>query len=365
MIYLDANATLPLNSSAILAVKDFMDQMPGNPSSVHQGGRSSRAILEKARQTIADYVGCLSSEVVFTSGGTEANNMALKGFKGKPIVISAVEHASIRRAAPEGAHVVCVAKDGVLDLEDLDQKLEGLEKPLVSIMFANNETGVIQPIGQVVERVHALEGLVHCDAVQGLGKIEDLHFSELNLDMMTISAHKVGGPTGIGALIIKDGLPCASLLQGGGQQKGYRSGTENVLGAVGFAAALVEDSASSWQSVKVLRDFMESTLCAVGAKVEGRSTDRLPNTSCLRMPGFSAPSQVMAFDLQGIAVSAGPACSSGKISSSFVLKAMGIEADDAIRVSLSPRTTQEDVDSFVHAWKEIYQSQLLRKKEVS
>ena len=260
MIYLDANATLPLIPEVIVAIKDFLSSPIGNPSSVHQRGHLARITLERSRCVIANYVKCLPSEVIFTSGGTESNNMALKGFFGLPIVISSIEHSSVRHAAPTNCSIVQVTQDGVINLKDLSKKLEGLKNPLVSIMFANNETGIIQPIAEIVEKVHNLNGLVHCDAVQALGKVDNLSFSDLDLDMMTISAHKIGGPMGIGALIVKDGLNVSPLLEGGGQEKGYRSGTENILGAIGFAAALTNKLLPSWKSVSILRNMLENSV---------------------------------------------------------------------------------------------------------
>lgn len=365
MIYLDANANLPINKNSFTAIKKYMRKIPGNPSSTHKNGRIANMMLEKSKEKIASFIGCLPSEIILTSGGTEANNMALKGFPGKDIILSAIEHPSVYRAAPKNANTVSVKNDGTINLKDLKEQLNNLKQPLVSIMFANNETGVIQPIKKIVNYVHNVNGIIHCDAVQGLGKSTELNFEKLNLDMMTISAHKIGGPTGIGALIIKNGINCLPLIEGGGQQKGYRSGTENILGTIGFAATLCNNLTSSWENTKILRDHMERVLSYEGAEIQGNHIKRLSNTSCLRMPGIYSYSQVIAFDLKGIYVSAGSACSSGKISNSLVLKAMGINTEDTIRISLNPKTTKKDIENFIKTWKEIYQSSLFLKKETS
>lgn len=364
MIYLDANANLPINEKSAIAIKNCLNKTLGNPSSVHKNGRNTRIILEKSRQKIASFIGCLSSEVIFTSGGTEANNMVMKGFPNKNIVISAIEHESIYHATSKISNKISVTNKGIINLKDLDSKLKKLKNPLVSIMFANNETGVIQPIKEIVKKVHKVNGLIHCDAVQGIGKSSKLNFSNLNLDMMTISAHKIGGPTGIGALILKNGIKCLPLLHGGGQQKGYRSGTENILGILGFAAILSSDLISSWNETKELRDYMEKILSSEGAEIKGDIINRLSNTSCIRMPGVYSSSQIIAFDLRGIAISAGSACSSGKISNSITLTAMGIKTEDTIRISLNPKTTKNDIKYFIKIWKEIYKSSLSIKGEI-
>jgi len=343
--YLDHNATSPLRPVALDAMVEAL-QAGGNPSSVHRTGRAARGRLDKARKQVAGLVGALPAEVVFTSGGTEANNMALHGHE--RVLVSAIEHESVLKAVP-AAQCIPVDRNGVIDLAALERMLA--DKPaLVSVMFANNETGVIQPMAEVVRLARAAGALVHCDAVQAAGKVPvDLH--GLGVDYLSLSAHKLGGPTGIGALIVRSGAPLAADRLGGGQESWRRAGTENVAGIVGFGAAA---EASSGGLAPALRDRLEAGLAG---KVHGAAAPRLPNTSCISMPGVKAETQVMALDLAGVGVSAGSACSSGKVSRSAVLAAMGtdpVEAETAIRISCGWNTVFEDIERLIAAWQGLY-----------
>ena len=353
--YLDHNATSPLRPAAFDVMVEAL-QAGGNPSSVHRAGRSARARLDTARRQVAALVGARAAEVVFTSGGTEANNSALAGAGRRRVLVSAVEHDSVLKAAT-GMEIMPVGGNGIVDLGILEKSLAASTEPaLVSVMFANNETGVLQPIADVVRVAHAAGALVHCDAVQGAGKVPvDLH--DLGVDYLSLSAHKFGGPTGVGALVVRSGAPFATDRVGGGQESNRRAGTENVAGIAGFGAAATE--ASSGLATTEWRHRLEAALLEIApaARVYGAGVDRLPNTTCISMPGVRAETQVMAFDLAGICVSAGAACSSGKVTRSAVLLAMGVEpaeAETALRVSFGWSTVSEDIERLIAAWRDLY-----------
>tara|TARA_B100000959_G_scaffold153008_1_gene160336 strand:+ start:5651 stop:6775 length:1125 start_codon:yes stop_codon:yes gene_type:complete len=355
-IYCDYNATAPVRPAAAAAVVAALEGL-GNPSSVHAPGRAAWAVVERARCAVTSLAGAVSADVVFTSGASEANNLALCGIAGRRPVLSAIEHDSVLAAAPD-AVLVPVLADGRIDLDALEAALAGSGRPaLVSVMAANNETGVIQPVAAVVAIARRHGALVHCDAVQAVGRLP-LAFDALDLDLMSLSAHKIGGPAGAGALILRQGLELLPQIVGGGQEKRRRAGTENVPGIAGFGAAAAEAAGevAKIDRQAVLRDRFEATLGAL-AVVHGTLAPRLANTSCLSMPGVAAETQVMAFDLDGIAVGAGSACSSGKIATSHVLAAMGIArplADAAIRVSFGWASRDDDVDLLVDAWKTLH-----------
>ncbi len=331
----------------------------GNPSSVHASGRKARNRVENARRQVAKLAGSKPQEVIFTSGGTEANNMVLNGFPDRMLIISAGEHDSLR--VVDHAEIVPLNTNGQIDQVALRSVLEACEKPvIVSVMFANNETGVLQEISAIADLVHEFGGLLHTDAIQALGKIE-VNFKELGADMMSLSSHKVGGPQGMGALIVKDGVVIKTLQKGGGQEQGRRGGTENVAGIAGFGLAteLAGEELDNYAKLADLRNQMEQQITEVSnIEIFGHQAGRLPNTSCLRMPGVPSELQVMTFDLNGFAVSAGSACSSGKVKASHVLTAMGYDdtkASQSLRVSMGRNTTKEDVDRFVLAWKNLYE----------
>lgn len=353
--YLDHNATSPLRPAAFDAMVEAL-RAGGNPSSVHGVGRKARAIVDKARHKVAALVGASPAETIFTSGGTEANNLALSGTGRRRVLVSAIEHDSVRRAVPQ-AEILPVDGDGVLDLAALERVLAASVEPaLVSVMLANNETGVLQPIADVVRLARAVGALVHCDAVQGAGKVPvDLH--DLGVDYLSLSAHKLGGPTGVGALVVRDGAPLRPDRRGGGQESNRRAGTENVPGVAGFGAAAAQ--AACGLDVTTLRDRLEFSLVQIapGAKVFGVKAPRIGNTTCISMPGVTAETQVMAFDLAGVCISAGAACSSGKVQRSPVLEAMGVpaaEADCATRISLGWNSEAADIERLIAAWQSLY-----------
>ena len=359
-VYLDYNATAPIRPEAAEALSAAL-ALSGNPSSVHRFGREARRLIEEAREAVAALAGAAAARVVFTSGGTEANNLALRGAGLERTFVSAGEHPSILDAVPS-ARRVALCSDGRIDLDALDSALgDGTGRALVSVMLANNETGVIQPLRAVAELAHERGALLHCDAVQAAGKIP-LDMAELGIDLMSLSAHKLGGPAGVGALLLGEGVTIAPLLRGGGQERRQRAGTENLPGIAGFGAAATaaaERLLEEAPRLGALRDRLEAGVKALApsAEIFGAAVPRLPNTVCLTMPGVPAETQVMALDLAGVAVSAGSACSSGKVEASHVLRAMGVSderAATAIRVSLGWRSTAEDVERFLAAWARLY-----------
>lgn len=344
-VYLDWNATAPMAAAAVDAMADAARGW-ANPASVHGEGRRARGVLERCRADVARGLGCLADQLVFTSGGTEALGLALKGVGGR-LFVSAVEHDAVRRQA-DGADAIPVDGDGVIDLDALARMLAD-GPALVALMHANNETGVIQPVAEALALVRAAGGRMLVDAVQTAGKI-DLPAA----DFVAVSAHKLGGPPGVGALIVRcaDGLQ--AVQRGGGQERGLRAGTENLPGIAGFAAALADRADRGWLAAAGrLRDRLEARLTAAGGQVLGAGATRLVTTSCVRLPGVPASTQLMQLDLAGFAISSGAACSSGKVGVSHVLTAMGLgpaAAGEAIRVSLGWTTTEAEIDAFADAW---------------
>ena len=356
LVYLDYNATAPCLPGVAEAVTTAI-ALGGNPSSVHGQGRSARRVVEDTRQRLAAATGARSQDIVFTSGGTEANRLALFGCRRRRMLASGVEHASVAAfCPPEG--ILPVDADGGLDLSALRDRLAaGGEDTVVSLMLANNETGVIQPVREAAAIAHEAGALLHCDAVQGLGKLQ-LDLAALGADLLTVSAHKIGGPAGVGALILAPGVRLDANRQAGGQEQGRRPGTENLAGIAGFGAALARLAESLADQIRqaVLRDRLEVQL-GLDAMVLGTGAERLANTLCLAMPGVPAETQVMAFDLAGFCVSAGAACSSGKVETSPVLAAMGVApelANSAIRISLGAGTTEDEIDAFARQWKHLF-----------
>ena len=358
--YFDWNATAPLRPAAKAAVAAALD-VTGNPSSVHAAGRAARRLVEEARERVAALAGVMSREVVFTSGGTEANALALSPQLGDTLLVSTIEHPSVRslgRFADAGD--VPVTGAGLVDLAALERLLNDSDRPLVSLMLANNETGVIQPVGEAAVLVHAAHGLLHVDAVQGPGRIA-CDFKALGADLMTLSGHKIGGPQGTGALIVRDGLTLDALIKGGGQERGIRAGTENVAGIAGFGAAAEAvrlHGMAEATRLEALRTELEAGIKAIAPKavIFGAEAPRLPNTTLFSVPGMKAETAVIAFDLEGIAVSSGAACSSGKVTPSHVLAAMGVDSElarGAIRVSLGYATSSEDVGIVLKAWEKL------------
>lgn len=367
MIYADYNATAPVRPEAKSAMMVALDA-GANPSSVHGPGRAARKLLETARSQVAVAIGARPQDVVFTSGGTEANALALNGVVAKldskcTLLVSAIEHeAVIKNAGHAGVAVetAYVTPHGTLDLDWLGDRLAKWDAerdgiPILALMLANNETGVIQPVMEAATLVREAGGLTHCDAVQGLGKIM-VNVGLLGVDYLALSAHKVGGPQGVGALWVRSGAPLKPVLFGGGQERSLRSGTENLSGIAGFGAATeaaIRDM-PKLQALSAGRDAMETKLISeAGVTVFGQGTERLAQTSNFAIPGFRAETQVMAMDLAGIAVSSGSACSSGKVKRSVVLAAMGATddlADSAIRLSFGWNTQPSDFDAAANAW---------------
>jgi len=363
MIYLDYNATAPIKPDVIDEMTRVMAK-GGNPSSVHALGRQAKATLEKSRQTIGRMINCRPQKIIFTSGGTEANNIALKATGMRHIILSATEHDSIVRIGADfdgAVDILPVDERGLVDGDILRKHLRQTpERTLVSIMLANNETGVIQDIKSLAHIAHEFGALFHTDAIQAFGKIP-LDFRVLGVDMMSLSGHKIGGPQGVGALVARESIAIRPLISGGGQEVGRRSGTENLAGIAGFARAarLAPESLHQMGRVSDLRDRLEQEVAAHAPDAEffGADSPRLPNTSTILMPGVASETQVMAFDLEGVCISSGAACSSGKVKPSHVVTAMGGSEQQAlttIRVSLGWDTTAEDVAAFVAAWKKLY-----------
>lgn len=346
MTYLDANATEPLRPSARAAALAALD-MVGNPSSIHTAGRATRRLLEAAREDIASRYGAEPAQVVFTSGGTEANALAIAGLgQGRRRILGATEHDAVRAAAGPDALTIPVDRNGVINLATLAEVLRGTPA-LVCLMLANNETGTLQPIAEVAALCHRAGALLHVDAVQAAGRMR-VNLGELGADSLALSGHKIGGPPGAGALLLTPGQALGALITGGGQERGRRGGTPALPAIAGFAAAARELP----RDLSALRDCAERHAVAAGAVPLATGATRLGNTASLALPGIRADTQVIALDLAGIAVSAGAACSSGKVGRSHVLDAMGLGplASETIRVSLPWNVTEADIDAFAAAY---------------
>lgn len=364
MIYLDYNATAPIKPEVIEEMAKVM-KMGGNPSSVHSVGRQAKSVLEKSRHSIGRMINCHPQKIIFTSGGTEANNIALKATGAKHLIISAAEHDSVVQTTRDFTgtiDILSVDQNGFISPDELKEYLtKAPQNTLVSIMMANNETGVIQDIKTLAAIAHDFGVLFHTDAIQAFGKIP-IDFRDLGVDMMSLSGHKVGGPQGIGALVALEKINISPLISGGGQEVGRRSGTENLAGIAGFAKAvsLMPQNLQKMNDIQALRDGLEKSIKSHAPEVTffGSQSKRLPNTSAIVMPDVLSETQVMAFDLEGICVSSGSACSSGKVKPSHVVKAMGgteQQAMSVIRVSLGEKTSRDDVEDFVSAWIRLYE----------
>jgi len=358
--YLDYNATAPIDDRALQAYAEAASSCAGNPSSLHWAGRAARKTLDDARDDLAAYLGVEAGSIVFTSGGTEANNMAIHGWlEGQEpgrIVVSAIEHPSVLQAlerwsAREGWEVIHVkpGRSGAVEADSFCSHIDEKTR-LACLMLANNETGVIQPAKAVIEHCRELGVATLVDAVQALGKVP-LDLGELDASFVSLSAHKIGGPKGVGALVIKRGMKLVAQLQGGGQERKRRSGTENVPGAAGFAASL---GRLAYDGCRAVRDHFESELVRMipEATVFGREEERVNNTSMFSMPGLDGETLLMQLDLAGFAVASGSACSSGKRDASHVLLAMGVaepQARSSLRVSFGPDHTEADADALIDA----------------
>ena len=343
-VYLDHNATSPLRPAVKAAMLAAFEQT-GNASSIHAEGRKARKLMDDAREQLAFALGCLPQMITFTSGGTEANNLALLGVGAEHFVVSAIEHPSVietAKASARSVDIVPVDGQGRVDLDAL-KKLLGRPNTLVSVMLANNETGVVQPVAEVVSLAKAAGALTHVDASQAFKKTP-VNFGLLACDLMTVTAHKVGGPQGVGALVARDGLVLSAHIHGGGQELRRRAGTENIAAIAGFGVLAQEPLLN-------LGGLTVSLEAALGdAVLFSRNAERISNTTCFAVPGMRAETLLMNLDLAGYAVSSGSACSSGKVGKSHVLSAMGVFPDIsscAIRVSLGWNTTEADVASFL------------------
>jgi cysteine desulfurase len=368
--YFDWNATAPLTAAAREAMAKAMD-LAGNPSSVHAPGRAARAVIDQAREKILGSLGRPRANLVFTSGGTEANALALsgpihaaaqKGERITRIIVTAIEHDCVLATAKHlessvaGVRLTVVAPnaDGRIDPQAIGAALmEGKGRALVALMLANNETGVIQPVAECVAVAKSYGALIHCDAAQAWGRIP-IDMGALGVDTLALSAHKAGGPKGAGALIVREGLTVAPQMLGGGQEFGLRAGTQNVPAIAGFGAA-AELRLGDWEKLGARRDALERELMAAAphAVVYGQNVARLPNTICIGFRGLPAETQVIALDMDGVAVSAGAACSSGKVRASHVLSAMGVSpeaAGAAIRISFGPSTSDEGFARLRKSW---------------
>lgn len=364
-IYLDYNATCPLRDAAKDALLEAYGHV-GNPSSAHSYGRQARSYVDHARRVIQSKLDARGTRIIFTSGATESINLALRGLTDS-VFISAIEHSAVRKAQPT-AHVIPVDSQGLIDLEVLDRTLsQAPVRSLVSVMLVNNETGVIQPLKEVVRIAKSHGHLVHTDAAQAVGKIP-VSFQDLGVDMLSFSSHKFGGPMGCGALVLREDLQLNPIICGGGQEFGMRSGTVPAPLIFGMDVAFNEaiDHLEEYSKLSSLRERIEAELSPPGI-IHGKEAPRVANTICISMPNAESQLQLMSFDLAGIAISVGSACSSGKVQTSQVLQAMGViehEARHAIRVSLGYRTTEEDVSGFIDEWKRICdQAQKKSKKE--
>jgi len=361
-VYLDYNATAPVKPEVINAMTEAMTRV-GNPSSTHAAGRGARRMVSKAREQVAALVGASPDQVIFTSGGTEANNQALAH---APILASAVEHPSVLAMSADQTPLP-VDGNGQINLKSLREPLKSQRPATLAVMLANNETGVIQPVREVAEIAQEAGVRLHVDAVQAAGKIP-IDFFEMGADTLSLSAHKLGGPQGVGALIHREGTEPSPLFKGGAQEQRFRPGTENLPGIVGFgkAAALALEDDGYASRVSGLRDRLEAELEAIAPDLQifGKDVPRLPNTLSVALPAVSHDTQLIAFDLAGIAVSAGSACSSGKVGPSHVLAAMDVSpawSSCAIRISLGWASREEDVDLFMTACRELLSRQAPRK----
>jgi cysteine desulfurase len=360
MIYLDHNASSPAKPAVRTAMLEAMERS-GNPSSVHRFGRIARRYMEEARGSLAAFVGVRPARVVFTSGGTEANAMVLRGSRASTIITSAIEHDSVLANTPKAIRLP-VTSDGVVDLAAAADIMKAEPAgALVSVMLVNNETGVIQPVEELSKIAKACGHFMHTDAVQAAGRLP-IDVASLGVDFLTLSAHKIGGPQGVGALIMDEKSALKPLLKGGGQEMNRRSGTENVAGIIGFgiAALLAVDDLRDMPRLSALRDSLQKQLLDIGgsdAVVLGAGAPRVGNTLCIAMRGTSSETQIMSMDLAGVAVSAGSACSSGKVKPSHVLRAMGASdeiASSAMRISLGWTTQNADIVRCAEAWASLH-----------
>jgi cysteine desulfurase len=358
-IYLDYNASAPLRPEALTAMTACLSD-PHNASSVHGFGRNARKIIEEARLKVAALVNAPSAQVIFNSGATEGNNTVLKFFKDERILISAIEHPSVFEPAPL-AEKIPVTPDGIIDLNEFEKILKQKKTGLVSVMMVNNETGAVQPIQEIAALAHSHGALMHCDAVQAAGRIK-IDMATMGIDFLTISAHKIGGPQGVGALALGLCGITPILLHGGGQEKNARAGTENVAAIAGLGAAAecaLLDMNGMNARLNILRARLEGEILKInpGIAIHAANAPRVCNTSMFSVPAARAETMLMAFDLDGVALSNGSACSSGTVRVTTVLKAMGCDdalASSALRVSMGWNSMDSDIDRFIAAFQKIH-----------
>lgn len=357
MIYLDYNATAPLKPVVQEAMQDAM-RVIGNPSSIHGYGRNARKIIETARDAIAGLIVCDPTYITFTSGATEANNTVMRNAPVGRIILSAIEHPSVGDIAQDKQKkIIPVLPNGLVDLDALDKLLTAdTVSTLVSVMLVNNETGVIQPVAEIARIVRSRGALLHVDAVQAIGKMS-VDYTALDGDYLSLSAHKMGGPAGVGALVYAHDKPLLQFMQGGGQERRRRAGTENLIGIAGFGAAAqyIPNDAAHFEQLRTWQLAMEKDilLSVPQAIIFGVDAPRLGNTTQIALPGATSEKQLIALDLAGFAVSSGSACSSGSVKPSHVLKAMGVSDDVAkcaIRVSSGWATTEQELRDFTAAY---------------
>ena len=354
-IYFDHNATYPVHRNVIELMSEVMKE-PINSSSIHSLGRKGKALIEQARERIQSLLNAHYNEykVVFTSSGTEANNLALKGLPLCEVMTTTIDHPSVLNVVGEGA--IPVDSNGLVILNELENALKLSNKTiLVSIILANNETGVIQPIKELAKLIHQYGALIHTDATQATGKIP-LDIVDLGVDMITITGHKFGGPIGAAALIFRNDIDLKPMIVGGGQEYRLRAGTPNVAAIAGFGLAAEIAKDYNWKDIEGLRNYIEDSIVRENSKsiVFSKNTNRLPNTSSFTMPGVKNITQVIHFDMNGIAVSAGSACSSGRADLPYVQMGMGYSkdvAETAIRVSLGLDSTKSEAEKFISTWK--------------
>jgi cysteine desulfurase len=361
-IYLDYNATAPM----LKCVKDVIHELwdrPLNASAIHTSGRAAKSSIENARGIIAKTLNLPAGQIVFNSGATEGNNTVLKHFNAAypedQILISAIEHKAVIECDITATRIP-VRPEGLVDLDKLEEMLKASKTSLVSVMLVNNESGIIQPITDIANLVHRHGALLHCDGVQAFGRIP-IDMSAMGIDFLTLSAHKIGGPQGVGALAMRLCGETPVLIQGGGQEKGARAGTENVFGIAGFGAAaqFAHDNFDTYSKISDLRNVFETRLKTISPEciIFGHAAPRVSNTSFFSLPHASSETLMMALDLDGISVSNGSACSSGRVEISHVLRAMSVNNDNAsgaIRVSMGLETTQDDIEAFFKSWEKIY-----------
>ncbi|MDO5895928.1 cysteine desulfurase family protein [Agrobacterium sp. Azo12] len=372
-IYLDWNATAPLLPCVRDALLHAFD-LSGNPSSVHKEGRAARMAVESARRNVANLVGAQASHVVFTSGATEAANLVLtpdykmgrSALRIGRLYVSAIEHPAVReggRFNKDDVTEIAVTSDGVLDLDALKKLLEDHDKttglPMVAVMLVNNETGIVQPVAEAARLVHAAGGLMVVDAVQAAGRVP-IDIQALDADFLFVSSHKIGGPKGVGALVTRgEAMMPKALIHGGGQEKGHRSGTENTTAIIGFGAAaafVLDELVERNAAIATLRERLETGMrkAAVDVIIHGAEVERVANTTFFTLPSLKAETGQIAFDIEGIALSAGSACSSGKVGESHVLTAMGKDPKlGGLRISLGVSTSEAEIDLALAAFEKI------------